>query len=262
MVSNEEYCNLSDWFNSYSNSFLKNDENYKKNIKIKIDHTQRVVNIIDELCSTLKLNQNDSTLAKIIALFHDVGRFHQYQHYGTYRDKISENHALLGIKIIEQNKLLEKLEKNESKLILDAISFHNRVSIPETSSEKTIFFSKLIRDADKIDIYKVVTDHYLNPSDIFRNSIEMGLPNISSISDKIFNSIMNDKIVNFNEIETLDDFKVLQMAWIFDLNFQYSYEIVNKNRYLNVIYESMDKSDALIQIFDHINQFLQKKIHK
>ena len=87
MISDELLQQLKTWFISYSESFLNLSESYRENIQLKIDHTYRVIDEIKELSKSLDLSKEDTNLAEVIALFHDVGRFEQYAKYRTFSDK-------------------------------------------------------------------------------------------------------------------------------------------------------------------------------
>ncbi len=132
----------------------------QKNLNIKISHTERVCTEILYLGRQLHFDANALRLAEIIALLHDIGRFEQYSIYKTFKDSESKDHALLGLDVIKNNKLLDDLDENPRSIIINAIKYHNRISIPPTEKDPHLLFEKLIRDADKLDIWKVVIDYY------------------------------------------------------------------------------------------------------
>ncbi len=125
-------------------------------------------------------------------------------------------------------------------------------------SDQGKLFTKLIRDADKIDIYKVVCDHYQNPDPTFANTIELGLPNSQSISDQVFTSIMNDQLVKHKDLSSVTDFKILQLAWIFDLNFPRSFEILKERRYVEILIQTLPQTEKMTQIHKKILSFLKE----
>lgn len=59
-------------------------------IILKEKHTWKVVKNCENLAKHLNLNEHDSLLAKMIGLFHDVGRFYQFTVYRTFNDALSE----------------------------------------------------------------------------------------------------------------------------------------------------------------------------
>ncbi|UYP46168.1 hypothetical protein NEF87_002453 [Candidatus Lokiarchaeum ossiferum] len=256
MASIHHYQTMKSWFTSYSQSFLTSDLGFNRNIQLKIDHTMRVIAAIEDIASHLKISPNDVELSRIIALFHDLGRFQQFFEYNTFADRKSVNHAHLAVNILQKKDILAILPPNEQILILSAINYHNVAHVPLELSDQEIFFTKLIRDADKIDIYKVVCDHYQNPDPIFANTIELGLPNSQIISDKVFTSIMNDQLVKHEDIVSVTDFKILQLAWVFDLNFPRSFEIIKERRYIEILNQTLPQTEKMAKIYEKVKNYL------
>ena len=136
-ISEESLTDLKNWFTNYVHTFQYNEPEKQQNIDLKKDHTLRVCKEISNIGNQLGLNDDQLRLAEIIALLHDIGRFEQYARYYTFRDRSSENHAELGIRIIEKFGLLESLDNNNIKsIILCAIKYHNRHSLPLEESEE------------------------------------------------------------------------------------------------------------------------------
>ncbi|NTW77091.1 MAG: HD domain-containing protein [Syntrophaceae bacterium] len=142
---------LQEWFSQYVKSFYCSDPTIQKALVLKEEHTLRVCKEILNIGRQLDLNQNNLRIAEVMALFHDIGRFEQFTRYQTFVDKKSENHGELGVKILQQATVLSVLERDTRELILKAILYHNRLSIPENENHICIFFSKLLRDADPAD---------------------------------------------------------------------------------------------------------------
>ena len=82
--------------------------------------------------------------------------------YKTFKDSESENHALLGVKILKKTGVFSRLSLKENDIILKAVEYHNLIEIPgcAESSKELLFYSKLIRDADKLDILKLICEDY------------------------------------------------------------------------------------------------------
>ena len=71
------------------------------------------------------LRKMPACLAEAIALLHDIGRFMQYRKYRTFFDRISENHARLGIRELVRTLALSCLESQDRRILTRAVSFHN-----------------------------------------------------------------------------------------------------------------------------------------
>lgn len=88
--------------------------------------------------------------AQLCGLFHDIGRFEQYRKYQTYSDIHSTDHGDLGVSILKEH--FNSIENYD--LILFTTKNHNKLIIEETEDSKKLLFTKIVRDADKLDIMK------------------------------------------------------------------------------------------------------------
>ncbi len=249
-------ADIKNWFYNYVHTFKYDDYTLQRNINLKEDHTKRVCKEILNIGKQLGLNNDELRLAEIIALLHDVGRFEQYARYKTFNDQQSENHAELGTKILERYDVLNQLDDPLKNLVLQSIKYHNRPSLPQKETETCLFFSKLLRDADKLDIWRVVTDYYNKKKDERNEVIELGLPDTPKFSEKVYKDLMNKKIVDIKHVKNLNDLKLLQTGWIFDINFKPSLQLIQERHYLEMIRDVLPKSEKIQEIFDVIHLFL------
>ncbi len=251
----QEFDNLQRHFLDYASTFIDPGTIGGPHV-LKRDHTLRVCEEITDIGQALGLSEPDLILARAIALLHDIGRFEQFKRYATFVDAASENHATLGLRVIEAQKLLEPLSPEQRSLIMDAVSFHNAAFLPEDRDDRTLFFMRLIRDADKLDIWQVVINHYLNTGSGDDKFIELGLEDRGGYSPGSLNALLERRFVLSSTIQELNDFKLMQISWVFDLNFSPTYARVKKRRYIEKIASTMplspDFSLALDQVFEHL----------
>ena len=144
-------------------------------IRLKMDHSFRVA----KLCERIAAEQADAAAAGetsaagagnidinliwLIGLLHDIGRFEQVRRYGTFVDARSVDHARLGADLLFQEGLLEQisggfLTGQEQAAAEVSIRNHNRYRIDETLPQKQTAYCNILRDADKIDIFRVLCD--------------------------------------------------------------------------------------------------------
>ena len=85
-------------FDSYVEKFDKNNPKVDR----KIRHTYLVVEASENLSRTLNLSKEDTELAKLIALLHDIGRFKQSEIKEKSYDQVEENfdHAEYGVNLL------------------------------------------------------------------------------------------------------------------------------------------------------------------
>lgn len=197
---------LKTWFQNYVRSCSLSDQEDQRNITVKQVHTHHVCLNAVRIAEDLRLDQQETRLAEAIALFHDVGRFSQYQQYKTFDDSISVNHALIGAKLLAEHNVLQDLPKFDRDIIVRSVTLHNIFSLPNGLDEKSLLFARLIRDADKLDILRVVIEYFEQDESDRAEAVALGLPDLPGYSQK-------------DALTTQNDFKLLQLAWLYDLNF-------------------------------------------
>ena len=148
------------WFDDYSNRFLGSDEYVNANLKLKQEHTKRTCQEIVLLAEELALDANQVRIAELIALFHDVGRFPQFAEHRTFHDPRSVNHCQLGVDVLNREGILDSLRDEERQWVETAVRYHGCKTLPSELTGLTLLFCKLIRDTDKIDIFRVVLEAY------------------------------------------------------------------------------------------------------
>jgi HD domain len=249
-----------DWFAAYCKSFYSTNEVDQRNILLKEEHTRRVCENSVVISEDLRIDRSATLLAETIALFHDVGRFRQYRKYRTFRDSLSVNHGLLGAEILREERVLDDLPNDEQDLILKAVSYHNTFLLPRIDDERTIHFLKLIRDADKLDIWRVFLEYYDSPEEERASAVDLGLPDIPEYSEKILSLVLEKRIPSLSTLKTLNDFKLMQLSWIYDLNFIPSFRLVKERGYIPRLVKTMPKTAEITRVSLFLEEYTIQRI--
>lgn len=253
-----KYQTLKKWFQNYTSQFELKSAKDQKNIDLKIAHSYRVTADTMEIIKQMsQKNKTEKYLAKIIALYHDIGRFKQYQKYRTFSDYKSEDHGNLGAALIKKNNLIADLTVKKQNIIYQAIKNHNQknIKIESFKNQQEIFFTRLIRDADKLDIFNIFVKRYKNKN---QKDYIIKLKDKPTISKKIYNKTLNGQAINYDQLESINDLKIMQLGWIYDINFKETKKIIQKRNYLEIIYNSMDKSKKTKKLYKRIKRELLK----
>jgi hypothetical protein len=251
---------LKTWFDEYIRSFPAQDIDLKQNINLKQEHTRRVCEEIVAVGTQLGLNEVETALAEVMALFHDVGRFEQYLHYRTFVDSKSVDHAVFGVKILREKDVLAGLNMHTRELVLAVIACHNRAHLSDIEDPVRLFYTRLLRDADKLDIYRVVTDYYTESADRKNKALELDLPDTPEISREVFRHLMARRVIQHGQLKTLNDFKLLQLAWIFDINFTPTLRRICERRYLHIILNTLPDVPQTREISLMIEDYLSRRM--
>ena len=258
----QQLDSLKQWFAGYVRTFYTPDDDYlNNNIHLKECHTRRVCAEMRALAEALAMNADDALLAETIALLHDAGRFEQFAKYRTYKDSVSENHCLLGLRIIAEHNLLDALEPDEQRLIRDAIEFHGAKELPALD-DRTLHFGKMIRDVDKLDIFCLCAENYRRFHEDKKSfAFEVEFPDTPDVTPAILDSILNNRLIDYRLLTTLTDAKLLQLGWVFDVSFDWTLRQMRDRGYIDGIMLWLPDTEATRKAADHINAYVAERLH-
>ncbi len=231
-------------------------------IKLKLDHTYRVADMCDAISDDLELDAEDSDIAWISGMLHDIGRFEQLKRFNTFKDSISCDHAELSADILfkDGNIKLFTGDDRHNALIEKVIRLHNKYMLPEDLTERELMFANILRDADKIDILKVTcdtprTEIYDLPEEAFKTA---------SITPAVYDDVMSEHNVNRAHSATPIDSVVSHIAFVFGIVYEESLRQIKSQGYLEKImsYESdnPETAESLATIRDKVHKYIERRL--
>ncbi len=222
-------------------------------IKLKIEHIKRVAENIKNIALEQDLDSEQIKLAEIIGLLHDIGRFEQVRLYDTFSDKISVNHGEYGVKVLFKDGLINKfkLSEKDKEIVKLAILNHNRDKIQEGLDDEQLLYAKMIRDADKLDIYYTMCKYD------FKDTFWYPDFDCEEISDLIMNEFKNDKKVNYADIKNNADVIVIFYAYVYDLYFETTKNILKEKKYLEKFTEKVCENFKSKKIHTQVKEILE-----
>ena len=218
-MDNADLAFFKNWFNYHVTTFHTATARGQGAILLKEEHTQRVCKEIVKLCRDLGLSEPDVLLAEAAALFHDIGRFSQWMQYGTFVDSQSEDHALLGLRMLSSHEVLERIPRNDKEVIREAIRQHNKREVSTTLAPRQTFFAKLLRDADKLDIWRVALHYARDNGGPRKRALEGRTAATSLYSRNILAKLRQREPADLCSVCNRNDLILLRLGWAFDLNF-------------------------------------------
>ncbi len=207
-------------FEHYTGRFDRTDGR----VELKIIHTNHVVAIMEQLCKRRGLDPHLTSLALICAQFHDIGRFEQLKRYDTFLDHMSVNHALLSCRILWEKGILSGLSGTDRQMVLTAIANHNKLEIDRSVPKSFLPLCRLIRDADKCDIFRVFAEEDM--VDV------VGVPDSEvakeTISPAVLQAVREHRCIDKVIRKTYLDYWISFVGYFFDLNYPESFAIARE----------------------------------
>lgn len=250
---------------AFKNFLEKYSDKDSLGFRLKVVHTYHVVENAKEIATKLNLSEEDIHLAELIGLLHDIGRFEEITFLKQF-DSVKFDHASYGTKMLFENNLIRDFIEDDSydEIIEIAIYNHSRLAIQDGLDDRCLLHSKIIRDADKLDNFRVKKEEKIEAIFPGRVSNKEDLEN-SILSDKVYETVMKEMCIDIHDRTTVLDYWVCVLAFIFDLSFKVSYEIVKNNNYINILidrfqYNDLETKTRMENIRNIINNYIDRKV--
>lgn len=261
---NKPAINRKNVINAFA-EYVRNYDPSDEKIKLKIDHTYRVAGLCQRIAESLGLSEPDVDIAWLLGMLHDIGRFEQIRRFGTFNDAQSVDHAEFWADLLFKEGLIRKfaegyyeecelarsgneeaeqiIKNNEhhnkdTGLLEMAIRQHNKYRVKEDLTERQRMFCDILRDADKVDIFKVNADI---PMEIIYDVTTEELKN-GVITKEVLESFYKKETVLKSVRRSAVDHIVGHISLLFELVYKESYRQAKEQGY---VYKLLDfKSDV------------------
>ena len=256
-------------FAEYSDRYDSSDPK----IKLKISHTYRVASLCDRIAKTVTGAAADLTgvagpesspgiipvdrdLAWLSGMLHDVGRFEQVRRYNTFSDAQSVDHAQFGADLLFKEGLIDSFgsfDPEQKRILETAIRNHNRFRIEDDLSETYKAYCNILRDADKIDIFRVNID---TPLEEIYNVSSAELKR-ATVSDAVKQGFIEGHAIIRSARKTPVDILVGHISLVYELVYPISVELAKEQGYIRQMLDFSSENEDTRQWFEFMKKTLQ-----
>lgn len=221
----------------------------EKEIKRKVDHSIRVSKLCRSIAEDLSLPKDVIEVVEFIGLVHDIGRFTQWQEYKTFDDLKSEDHALIGLRVLFDNNLIDlfNIDRFWFKTIFLAIKNHNQYEISSDTKDLDLVISKILRDADKADILYLIKNKELILEE-----------DNSGISRNVSEAFLSNEEIRHTIKMTISEKILLKFGFIYDINYKWTLNYIRNECILESIYNGLKYKDKIKKYYIHVNKYLME----
>ena len=220
-------------------------------------HSLRVVTNSLLLANVLLQTEDEKKIVTMNALFHDMGKASLISK-NIEALNIQRDHATVSAKIIQQMEFYQGLSADVQLIVLRSVENHNKIKLPKLDNDQQTLFARLLRDADKLDIFDSSFRYFKEKFGV-QPYVTKDLNNSIEVSEKILKSILAGKNAAFEDMKSMNDYKLLLLSMAFDLNFKYTFRVMSEKQYIQKIYETLPKRDPIIDVYRNIKLFVENK---
>ena len=233
----------------YSTSYKEAlDDDYAKSfMDEKIKHSYQVLGagnylIAHEDCFCL-LDDDIKDKLKATVLLHDIARFREILAIQC-GDKL--DHGIHGAMMLSNTDNFSSIDvllpiKHHGHLIEFLYNDDEYIKLSDDKKEWVKKVSYLVRDADKIANFYLLVRAFDEMEKIFFVEDRFENPYNMKPSDNVVDSFMEFMAINRGDVKNFADQALMILAWIFDLNYKYSFVYLEKLKIIDKICDNFSK---------------------
>ncbi|MBQ7607151.1 MAG: HD domain-containing protein [Desulfovibrionaceae bacterium] len=230
------------WFTRYAEKEKALEKEDVGPMELKYDHTMRVLENARDIVTVEGFEPELGRVALLASLYHDIARFEQFRLYRTFKDRDSIDHGDLGVRILRESDALAGETQKCREIVLTAVGLHNRFELPATCTGDALLVTKVTRDADKLDIVRVIDGH-LSATRPYSQTVTLQLPDDPAIaSEKVIQAALERRVASYGDLTSVNDLRLLLASWLHDLSFESSKKRFIQQGYARHILEALPTS--------------------
>ena len=231
-------------------------------LRLKVEHSFRVLEHV-ELLITMEeppsLLTKDKELARaavLAALYHDCGRFPQFRDYRTFADAHSINHAQLGVDVIHEQGFLRHETDRVRELVETAVGLHNQYALPPTLTPQVRLISDMVREADKLDILRIIAGHLDNALPEKDSVLLHVRDDPQAWTPAVVADVLAGRVVHYSDLHYINDFRLLLGTWLHELNFPASRSALMRSGLMDAILDGLPHSPEMEKAVHYLRALL------
>ncbi len=238
-------------FASYTRGYDPEDTK----IALKIAHTYRVADYCEQIARSIGLTDDEVEFAWLSGMLHDIGRFEQVKRYNTFLDSQSVDHAEFGADLLfgENGFIGDYIDDRSWDPMLEiVIRQHNKYRMDAAISGKTLVFCNILRDADKVDIFRVNVETPME--EIYNVSSDVLFS--SGVSEKVMEQVRERHAINRDIMNSPAEHLIGHIALTFELVYEKSREIAKEQGYLYKMFDFPTRNESTKKALTEIRSLI------
>ena len=228
-------------FEHYLDDYDRTDDK----VCLKIVHTFGVTEYSRQIAERLMLSAEDTELAQLIGLLHDIGRFEQLKRFDSF-EPTTMDHAAFGVRILFEEGKIRDFVKTDTwdDIIRTSIAKHSDFRLEGIEDSRTLMHARIIRDADKLDNCRVKLEDTIETI-LGISAEEVGK---TSVSPRVMEQFRRKESILSSTRRTAMDYWLSYLAYFFDINYKVSWDIIREHDYVTRLIGRIPYSDPKARV--------------
>ena len=245
------------WFNAYVDKYITGEPGRDSGILLKKEHSLKVLANARRILDSLGWDQDLTLNGETAALLHDVGRFPQFFRHGTFRDDLSVNHARLGVEVLSRESVLAHLPGRGRKLVIGCVFLHNKAKVPGNLPGDLEAVTRLVRDADKIDIMRVIAKEVTRSGEHDQTIVLNLTDSREDYSGDLLERIRRRMPIDYRSLKYINDFVLAVSGWVYDMNYPAAFRLLLEAGHLQELFSVLPTAEPITNLQNDIMSYVR-----
>lgn len=259
MTSDQQHV-LAAWFEAFVRSLRDGNSKHNALIDLKLTHSHHVAGDARDIAAESGWPKDDIRAAEVLGLLHDCGRFRQIVEFRTFEDRRSFDHGDAGARLLEETVMPGDLSPRNREALIEGVRWHNKRTIPDTVPLVTLPFIRLIRDADKLDIFRVIGTVVEERSFDKHPEVTLTVDIDGPPGQDALNDIGRRETVAYDHVHSLADFALTQLSWMYDIQFAGTYRRIFSRGHFERILSPLPDTPTIARIIAEVREYVDHRL--
>lgn len=228
-------------------------------LNLKLEHTRQVAKICGQLARANHCTPNDQIFAELLGLCHDLGRFPQFRKYGTFDDTKSINHAYYSVKMVALLPFFSLLTPRDRGLLMASVWLHNYKDLPPSLPPRLHFFASLLRDADRLDIFRIFNNYY-KEGPLPNSPLELSYPDTGKITPAVPEALLQGISPPYQLGHSVQDMRLIKLSWAYNFSTPGAVALFFETGIWESTQQVLPDTPDLQQLLSKMKMYIQKKL--
>ena len=119
--------------------------------------------------------------------------------------------------------------------------------------------SRLIRDADKLDILGIINEHFETRDQHPNPALDFGMKDGPGFSREAVSDILQGKMVRIPVLKTMNDMRLMYLSWVFDIYFPVTLSCIDERGYLERLLSNLPADSEILKVRNFIEAYLARR---
>ena len=153
---------------------------------------------------------------------------------------------------------MKKLLPEDEELVRFAISRHNKKEIGPVADRRHLVFAQIIRDADKLDIYRVLSP-FLTPDGAEKAPKFIASDASQLVSPDFIEDFKAGRQADYRKLRTHGDRKLVRLLWVYDIYFNWTLREIVKRGYIERIIRYLPDQPGMEEGVARLRTYVEKR---